>query len=138
MPKYISIISNPRQRLTITKLRTHTHCLQTETGSYEKNRQDSQRYICKKCDDNKTEDIKHFLFECKWSKLIQIRNNLLNFIQKKCPELYSKPIEIWVSSILESNFPELENNEIQTVYKYVHRMYHIREKEPPTQNESPS
>ena len=76
-----------------------------------------------------------FMSECKWSKSINIRQKLVNFIQEKCPQLYSKPIKIWVSSILEANFPELEHNEIQTVYKYVHKMYHIREKEPPTQTE---
>ena len=50
------MINDPRHRTTITKLRTHSHCLQTETGNYTKGERD---YKCPNCDSGAIETVTH-------------------------------------------------------------------------------
>ena len=130
-PNYLLTINDPRHRTTITKLRTHTHCLQTETGSYAANSNDPNRYICKKCEDNTEEDIKHFIFYCKWQKLIHPRTELINYIELLSPNIKTQPKDTWISLILEASFENVEVKNMQNIYRLIHKMYHYREKEPP-------
>ena len=41
-PQYLDKVKDPRHRTTITKLRTHSHCLQTETGNYTKTKKGNE------------------------------------------------------------------------------------------------
>jgi hypothetical protein len=67
-PQYLDKIKDPRHRTTITKLRTHSHCLQTETGNYTKTIEGERNYKCPNCDSDNNETVAHFLWECSWEK----------------------------------------------------------------------
>ena len=79
-PQYLDIIEDPRHRITITKLRTHSHCLQTETGNYSKNTDGERNYKCLNCNNNTNESVTHFLLECPWEKIKAIRSTLLQIL----------------------------------------------------------
>ena len=130
LPKFMTQIVDPRHRTTITKLRTHTHCLQTETGSYIQNEEPS-KYVCKLCNANKPEDPYHFIFHCTWKEIKGPRDNLLAYIYKCRPDLKYKPKELTLSVLLECKFDSLESSQIQIIYQRLHKMYHLREKHPP-------
>ena len=113
------MINDPRHRTTITKLRTHSHCLQTETGNYTKGERD---YKCPNCDSGAIETVTHFLWECPCSKFKGIRSLILQILPTKTRD-HSKLTKI----ILNLDF-QSDDRAIQKVYSLVHKMYKIREK----------
>jgi len=130
-PQYLDMINDPRHRTTITKLRTHSHCLQTETGNYTKGERD---YKCPNCESGAIETVTHFLWECPCSKFKGIRSLILQILPTKTRD-HSKLTKI----ILNLDF-QSEDQVIQKVYSLVHKMYKIREKafkKPIPQNKPP-
>ena len=121
-PKYLDKINDPRHRTTITKLRTHSHCLQTETGNYTKNIEKERNYKCPNCDTEAKETVTHFLWECPWGKIKGIRSTLLQNLPSKTRD-HSQLTKI----ILNLDFKS-QDDVIQKVYSLVHKMYKIREK----------
>ena len=133
-PKYLDMINDPRHRTTITKLRTHSHCLQTETGNYTKNIEDKRDYKCPNCDTGASETVSHFLWECPWGKLKRIRSLILEILPTKTRN-HSKLTKIIINLDFQS-----EDQIIQRIYSLVHKMYKIREKafkKPIPQNKPP-
>ena len=121
-PHYLDRIKDPRHRTTITKLRTHSHCLQTEKGSYTKTTEGERNYKCPNCDSGKNETVTHFLWECQWVKIKGFRSTLLQILPIKTRD-HLKLTKI----ILNLDFKS-QDSSIQRIYSLVHKMYKIREK----------
>jgi len=121
-PQYLDIIKDPRHRITITKLRTHSHCLQTETGNYSKNTDGERNYKCPNCNNNTNESVTHFLLECPWEKIKAIRSTLLQILPTKTED----HTEL-TKTILNLDFKS-QDTTTQKIYALVHKMYKIREK----------
>jgi hypothetical protein len=121
-PQYLDKIKDPRHRITITKLRTHSHCLQTETGNYTKNTEGERNYKCQNCNCDKNETVTHFLLECSWVKIKAIRSTLLQIL----PSETKNHLEL-TKTILNLDFKCLDTT-TQKIYALVHKMYKIREK----------
>ena len=121
-PQYLDKIKDQRHRTTITKLRIHSHCLQTETGNYMKSVQRERNYKCPNCDSDKNETVTHFLWECPWGKIKAIRSTLLQIL----PIDNNDHLKL-TKSVLNLDFKSPDSI-IQKIYSLVHKMYKIREK----------
>jgi ribosomal protein L37AE/L43A len=121
-PQYLDKIKDPRHRTTITKLRTHSHCLQTETGNYTKTTEGERNYKCPNCDSDKNETVTHFLWECSWGKNKATRSALLQSLP-----IDTKDHLKLTKSILNLDFKSPDTT-TQKIYSLVHKMYKIREK----------
>ena len=69
MKPYINKIYNPKYRSTLTKLRTHSHCLLEESHSYL-----NTTPTCVNCDSGKKETPFQFLLECSNVVLANLRS----------------------------------------------------------------
>ena len=121
-PQYLDKVKDPRHRTTITKLRTHSHCLQTETGNYTKNEEGERNFKCPNCKSEKNETVTHFLWECAWEKIQIIRSNLLQILPTDITDHFKL-----TKAILNLDFRCSENT-TQRIYTLLHKMYKIREK----------
>ena len=121
-PEYLTQIHDLRHRTTLTKLRTHTHCLQSETGSYIKT-VDTNKYNCTNCDLKTPETVMHFILECQWDKIIPSRKKLISILDEDIHEFSHKKSERYMKMILNC---DIQERHIQTVYKFLHKMYSMR------------
>jgi hypothetical protein len=130
LPKYHELVHDPRHKKTLTKLRTHTHCLQTETGSYTKDKTDLGKYNCPMCDMKVPEDVSHFLCTCPWSKYTVQRMTLFNILENFTSlNRFSTPQNV-TKAILDCNLVTTPGDKLQKIYSLIHKMYKIREKQP--------
>ena len=69
---YLKAIENPVHRSTLSKLRTHSHCLLEESHSYLGN-----SAVCTNCNSGSVETPLHFLLECDNNTLQKLRQPLI-------------------------------------------------------------
>ena len=114
---YLTKIYNPRHRTTITKLRTNTHCLATETQYYS----DTDNSICKYCKLNTIETPEHFLLQCTNTTLESLRQPIVHLLKREIPNLELKNV---FEILLTCSVPD---HIIKELYYYIHCMYERRE-----------
>ena len=129
LPNYHNLISDPIHKKTITKLRTHTHCLQTETGSYT-NETDINKYNCPKCSMKVPEDAAHFLLICAWNKYVTSRASLINHLEAYTTLNRFTQHTALTKALLDCELGNPPPEKLQNIYSIIHKMYKLREKEP--------
>ena len=132
LPNYQQLVHDPRHKKTLTKLRTHTHCLQTETGSYTKDETDPGKYNCPMCDMKVPEDVSHFLCTCPWSKYSVQRMSLINLLENFTPlNRFSAPQKVtkFNKALLDCDLVTVPTDKLHTIYSLIHKMYKIRERQ---------
>ena len=129
LPNYHNLISDPIHKKTITKLRTHTHCLQTETGSYT-NETDINKYNCPKCSMKVPEDAAHFLLICPWNKYVTSRASLINHLEAYTTLNRFTQHTALTKALLDCELGTPPPEKLQNIYSIIHKMYKLREKEP--------
>ena len=114
MRPYLSKIINPNYRSTLTKLRTHSHCLLEETHSFLETLP-----TCVNCSSGKNETPFHFLLECNNEVLVSLRRSFierLDIDESNTQEYYNRLMRA-----------QIDSNDINMVYKTIHTMYTKRQ-----------
>ena len=62
--KYLFVLTNSKKKINITKIRTNSHELHSETSRWEVPKTPWVERICHLCENINIEDEKHFLLEC--------------------------------------------------------------------------
>ena len=110
---YLEDITNPKHRKTITKLRTSSHSLASETGNYYNDNNDPKNFLCKMCNSNENESVEHFLIKCPNPKLTHYKTKIHRHITQR----HSLPPSTKINADLI--FQNLDN----TIARHVHFMY---------------
>ena len=125
-PSYLNKISNPYHRSTLTKLRTQAHCLAIVADKYDTTVADEDKYLCKKCNAPKQEDVPHWLLDCTWSPLTEPRSRLINHIVRNTGHTIVSKSDI-LQCTLTCDFPLMNETQRNHTYKLLHELYRIRE-----------
>lgn len=115
---YLNKIQNTTHRNTLTRLRTHTHCLLTETHYYTTNTSTTNE--CPNCLQCPPETVRHFLLECSNGRLSILRNKFLALFPRV------EDNGIFLKNILSCQIP---NALIKPLYAIIHDMYTKRANE---------
>ena len=110
---YLNDITDPKHRKTITRLRTASHSLASETGYYYNNKNDPTNFLCKMCNNKEIETVQHFLFECPNLKLSHYKMKIHQHIIKT----HTSPLLNGINTNLV--FKTLNN----ALAKLIHNMY---------------
>ena len=62
--KYLSVLTSSKKKINIAKIRTNSHDLHSQIGSWEVPKTPWVERICHLCENMNIEDEKHFLLEC--------------------------------------------------------------------------
>ena len=112
--RYLKEIENSVHRSTLSKLRTHSHCLLEESHSYL-----GCSAVCKNCNSGSIETPLHFLLECDNNTLQKLRQPLIQKLKLNTNNLLTKYKDIMTGNIHPS--------EIFSTYKIIHTMYEKRQ-----------
>jgi hypothetical protein len=61
---YLSVFPSVKKKISISKIRTNSHELHSETGHWSIHKMPQDERVCHLCDTKKVEDEKHFLLDC--------------------------------------------------------------------------
>jgi hypothetical protein len=61
---YLSVLPSVRKKISISKIKTNSHELHSETGRWSIPKTSCDERLCHLCDTEKVEDKKHFLLDC--------------------------------------------------------------------------
>ena len=114
MRPYLSEITNPKYRSTLTKLRTHSHCLLEETHSFLETLP-----TCVNCSSGKNETPFHFLLECSNEVLASLRSSFIERLgidESNSQEYFNRLMRA-----------QIDSKDINMVYKTIHAMYTKRQ-----------
>ena len=121
--EYLTHIENPTHRITVTKLRTSTHCLATANDQFKTDIASNKKFVCKLCSSGLPEDANHLILHCQHPKLIEPRQRLLKLI----PQGLQAHPKILTLSLLNCSFQNVSTKNLQNIYKALHSLYKIRE-----------
>ena len=114
MRPYLKKIINPKYRSTLTKLRTHSHCLLEETHSFLETAP-----TCTNCNSGKNETPFHFLLECSNEVLASLRSSYIERLginESNTQEYFTRLMR-----------GQIDSKDINTVYKTINAMYTKRQ-----------
>ena len=86
---YLTTLTDPKLRSTLTKYRLSQHRLAIETGRHRKSWLPKEERLCQQCQQNRPETELHFLTEC--TKFTQIRTEFFSKITKTRPVFENLP-----------------------------------------------
>ena len=119
---YLTVLDNPGHRNTLTKLRTNTHCLNSNYLSRFKDTVDSN---CTLCSLNEEENFTHFLLRCRDSRLKKPRLDLLRYLRAISYPIHISTVATNLLQFYKGNY---SNITIQNIYRKLYRLYRIRDK----------
>jgi hypothetical protein len=61
---YLFVLSSVKKKISISKIRTNSHELHNESGSWSTPKTPWDERVCHLCDTKKIEDENHFLLDC--------------------------------------------------------------------------